>query len=150
MPLAEGESTLIATAVDRAGNSTAASRVVVRDSQAPTLTITDPAAGSVVPEAAVVVSGSVDEPNLDRVTVQGITAAVQGGSFSASVALVEGDNTLVVRATDRLGHAAEATRLVRRDSTAPGLEIAAPEEGSRIRRRECRGLGDYRRATGSP
>ncbi|MEO8196127.1 MAG: Ig-like domain-containing protein, partial [Thermoanaerobaculia bacterium] len=132
VPLAEGASTLVATAVDRAGNSATASRVVVRDSQAPTLTITDPAAGSVVPEAAVEVSGSVDEPNLDRVTVQGVAAPVQGGSFSASVALVEGDNTLVVRATDRLGHTAEATRLVRRDSTAPGLEIAAPQEGSRI------------------
>ncbi len=132
VPLGEGESTLVATAVDRAGNSAAASRVVVRDSQAPMLTITDPATGSVVPDAEVMVSGSVDEPNLDRVTVQGVTAVVAGGSFSATVALVEGDNTLVARATDRLGHAAEATRLVRRDATAPGLEITAPDEGSRI------------------
>ncbi len=132
VPLGEGESTLVATAVDRAGNSATASRVAVRDSQAPTITITDPAAGSVVPEAAVEVSGSVDDPNLDRVTVQGVTATVQGGGFSANVALAEGDNTLVVRATDRLGHAAEATLLVRRDSTAPGLEIDTPEEGSRI------------------
>ncbi len=130
--LVEGETTLVATAVDRAGNSATVSRVVVRDSQAPTLTITDPAAGSVVPEASVVVSGAAGDPNLDRVIVQGIAAAVAGGSFSATVALVEGDNTLLVRATDRLGHAAEATRLVVRDSTAPGLEIAAPEEGSRI------------------
>jgi len=132
VPLIEGETTLIAVAEDRAGNSSSASRVAVRDSQAPTITITDPAAGSVVPEAAVVVSGAVDDPNLDRVTVQGITASVEGGNFSASVALVEGDNTLLVRATDRLGHAAEATRLVRRDSTAPGLEIVSPVEGGRI------------------
>lgn len=132
VPLIEGETTLMAVAEDRTGNSSSASRVAVRDSQAPTITITDPAAGSVVPEAAVVVSGAVDDPNLDRVTVQGITASVEGGNFSASVALVEGDNTLLVRATDRLGQAAEATRLVRRDSTAPGLEIVSPVEGGRI------------------
>ena len=132
VPLAEGESTLVATAVDRAGNSATASRVAVRDSQAPTITITDPAAGTVVPEAAVEVAGSVDDPNLDRVTVRGVTAAIQGGSFAASAALAEGDNTVVVRATDRLGHAAEATLLVHRDSTAPGLGIDTPEEGSRI------------------
>ena len=39
VPLAEGVSTLVATAVDRAGNSATASRVVVRDLQAPVLTI---------------------------------------------------------------------------------------------------------------
>ena len=132
VPLPEGESTLIATAVDRAGNLATASRVVVRDSQSPTLTITDPAAGSVVPEAMVAVSGAVYEPNLDRVTVQGIAAEVQGDTFSASVALVEGENTIVVRATDRLGNATEAIRLVRRDATAPGLEINSPAEGSRL------------------
>lgn len=132
VPLPEGESTLIATAVDRAGNLATASRVVVRDSQSPTLTITDPAAGSVVPEAMMAVSGAVYEPNLDRVTVQGIAAEIQGDTFSASVALVEGENTIVVRATDRLGHATEATRLVRRDATAPSLEISSPAEGSRL------------------
>jgi RHS repeat-associated protein len=132
VPLAEGLNTLTARAVDRAGNAVEASRDVERDSTAPTVAILDPAAGTVVPDATIEVRGTAADAHLDRVEVQGVPATLVGEQWSIEVALAEGETTLVARAIDTLGRDAEASVVVRRDSTAPELEITAPAEGARI------------------
>src|SRR5690606_17126943 len=77
------------------------------------------------------VVGTVSDPNLDAVTVNGVAAAVTGGSFvAAGVPLAEGLNTLTARAVDRAGNAAEASRDVERDSTAPTIAILDPAAGT--------------------
>ena len=130
VPLAEGENTLVATATDTAGNSGDASVTVVLDSEAPMVAITDPAAGTVVPDATIIVSGTATDPHLDRVDVDGIPAVLVGESWSVEVALAEGVNDLLATAVDVVGHSTEASVSVVRDSRAPSIEIELPDDGA--------------------
>ncbi len=131
VPLVEGDNELVARALDRAGNAAEARRSVTLDTTAPEIAILDPAAGTVVAADSIEVSGSVSDAHLDRVTVGGVAAVVTSGSFRATVALVEGRQTLTATAVDRIGHSAEATVSVERRSTAPRIEIDSPAEGFR-------------------
>ena len=126
MPLSEGPNELRAEAVDRAGNSAQATRSVILDTQAPAISIEDPAAGTLVPGDAITVSGSVVEPHLDRVEVNGYRATVAATTWSVRVPLAEGVNTLAARAVDRLGRSSAATVAIIRDSSAPAIAILQP------------------------
>ena len=134
VPLSEGSNTLVATAVDTLGQSTdSAPETSVLDTLPPEVAI-DPA--SVPPLTnllAVTVSGTVSDAHLDTVTVNGVTATVTGGTFTAvDVPLtVEGDNTLVAEATDTLDHSTQsAPVVVVRDTLAPELAITEPVPGA--------------------
>ena len=130
VPLAEGATSLVARATDSAGNFAEAQRTVELDTLAPAVAITDPAAGTLTPLAAFPVSGTATDPHLARVEIEGVTAQLAGGTWSAAVPLAEGANDLVATAFDQLGHATDATVTVIRDSTAPEVHITAPAEGS--------------------
>lgn len=130
VPLAEGETLLSVEARDAAGNVTGATRTVVLDTLPPAVAITDPAPGTVVPGTTIAVSGSVADPHLDRVEVNGVRATVSNGTWTASVPLSEGSNDLVARAWDTLSWNAADTVSVLRDSQAPAIQIGLPEEGS--------------------
>ena len=112
--LTEGSNTLAATATDALGRSTTSASVpVVLDTTAPTVTITAPAAGSVVATPAITVQGEVSDPNLAEVRVDGVLATVSGTTFSASgVPLSEGENFLVASAVDALGNQADSPSVV--------------------------------------
>ncbi|MGB6365514.1 MAG: Ig-like domain-containing protein, partial [Thermoanaerobaculia bacterium] len=130
VPLAEGENELVVTAVDAAGNTSEARRSVTLDTQAPTIAITDPAAGTVLPDETVTLHGTASDPHLDRVEVDGMGADLQGENWSIELALDEGSNTFTARAIDTVGHSAETVREVSRDSTAPEITIESPAEGA--------------------
>ena len=93
---------LTAVATDAVGWSTTAPPVtVVLDTTAPSVTIEDPASGSVVATPRVTVTGSVSDANLASVTVGPVTATVEGTRFTApDVPLAEGDNFLVAVSWD--------------------------------------------------
>jgi RHS repeat-associated protein len=130
VPLAEGANVLTVEARDAAGNLTTANRSVELDTLAPSVSISDPAAGTVVPGASITVSGAVSDPHLDRVEVNGVRATISGGSWSASVPLAEGSNVIVARAFDKLGWNGADSVTVQRDSQAPAIHIDQPQEGS--------------------
>ncbi|HEV8628974.1 MAG TPA: Ig-like domain-containing protein, partial [Thermoanaerobaculia bacterium] len=130
VPLSEGTTELLVEARDRAGNSAQVARSVEVDTQAPGITISDPAPGTLVPGEAITVSGSVIEPHLDRVEVNGYRATVTASTWSVRVPLAEGVNSLVARATDHLGRGGEATVAILRDSNAPEIRIDQPDDGS--------------------
>ncbi|HMB54063.1 MAG TPA: Ig-like domain-containing protein, partial [Thermoanaerobaculia bacterium] len=135
VPLAEGSTPLVATATDAAGNSAQASRSVTLDTQPPALAVTDPAAGTVTPVATLTVTGTANDPHLDRVEVAGVTATLTAGTggawtWSAAVPLTEGSNALTATAWDVLGHQATANVSVERDSTAPAISIVTPGDGA--------------------
>ncbi|HSL82641.1 MAG TPA: hypothetical protein VLF66_07675, partial [Thermoanaerobaculia bacterium] len=114
VPLAEGVNTLVATATDALGRSTASAPVAVElDTTAPTVTITSPVTGAVVATPTVTVTGEASDPNLAEVTVNGVHATVSGATFTADgVPLEEGDNFLVAEAVDSLGNRAESPPVV--------------------------------------
>lgn len=129
--LVEGDNTLIATAKDPANLTTDSQPVHVSlDTRAPVLTV-DPVTSPTSLEK-VTVKGTVVEPHLDTLTVNGVEATVTDGAFTApDVPLFEGTNSLVVHASDTVGHAADPEPLhVERDTQPPVVAITTPQPGA--------------------
>ena len=133
--LSEGVTTIVASASDSVGNSASApTRIVILDTLAPELTVDATGLPSLTAAATLALSGTAVDPHLASVTVNGVAATLAGDAWSiAAIPLAEGDNTLVVRAEDSLGHLAEAPAItVVRDSLAPVLVITEPADGAAL------------------
>ena len=76
----------------------------------------------------VTVTGTVDDASA-TVKVNGTTATVSGGNFSASVTLNEGSNTITATATDAAGNTASVSVRVSLDTVPPVIKISAPTDG---------------------
>ena len=62
--------------------------------------------------------------------VDGLPVPIAGdGSFVAAVSLAQGNNTIVIRATDAAGNSTTVSRNVRANTIAPALSISAPADG---------------------
>ncbi|MGH2360780.1 MAG: hypothetical protein ACRDGM_09615, partial [bacterium] len=107
----EGSAQVISgTAVDRAGNTAAASVTVRLDRIPPAITINAPANAAVLPSPDVVLSGTVTD-NLSGVVelkCNGGQVSFSGSTFSCPLTLVPGPNTLTVEATDAAGNSSLA------------------------------------------
>ena len=91
--------------IDRAGNSATASATVNLDKTAPQVTISSPSDGSEADTGTVVVSGTAnDNLALAGVVVNGVTAPLNGNSFTVTVPLTEGSNTITATAVDEAGN----------------------------------------------
>ncbi|HEX8619941.1 MAG TPA: Ig-like domain-containing protein, partial [Thermoanaerobaculia bacterium] len=120
----EREHTLVATAVDAAGNSGSASVTFIIDRTPPLLTFTSPAAESKLGSRQVVVAGTFVDAV--RIVINGVEAVLEGNTFTATVELLEGANTLVATAFDRAGNESAGSLRVHLDTRAPELSILAP------------------------
>ena len=126
VPLTLGSNTLTATATDAAGN-VATDAVTVLHGIAPTVAITSPAPGSIVGTATVTVTGThTDAASVD---VSGVAATITGGTWTATVPLAPGANTLTATATNAFGQAQAQVSLTL-DADAPVLQITAPADGA--------------------
>jgi glucodextranase-like protein len=76
----------------------------------------------------IIVSGTVGDPQAN-VTINGVPASVSGGSFQASVPLVEGTNTLTAVASNSGGTTSTASLQVTLDTTPPRVTIESPVDG---------------------
>jgi hypothetical protein len=135
--LSEGNNTLIIEATDLAGNSAMVTRSLRLDRFSPTLTVLAPRDGLNTKVTNIDVEGDVEEgaeitvsvyrPNTDLIneTIE----PKPDGTFSHSVDLEEGENTIVVSATDGAGNKAQVTRKVYLDTTAPPCDIIFPPNG---------------------
>jgi hypothetical protein len=109
------------------------------DTQAPVLTVTTPSTNATVANGVTTqaVAGVVtDNVGVTSLTVNGIAVAVAGdGSYSTSVPLVVGANTILVVAKDAAGNQQSVTRTITRQdvvvtNTPPTVTIQQPVEGS--------------------
>jgi RHS repeat-associated protein len=91
-----------ATATDANGNHASVTTTLNIDKTAPSLAITSPANNSTVITSTLAVSGTVSDAlsGIASVTCNGAAATVQNGSFSCSVTLAPGPNTITVAASD--------------------------------------------------
>jgi polyhydroxyalkanoate synthesis regulator phasin len=103
--LVEGDNVFALEAMDSVGNMATAEVTIVLDTTAPVISIESPDDGATVTEAAVTVSGTIDDPTA-MVWVNGVSAGDGAGGFSAVVSLTEGDNVVTVVAEDDLGNTA--------------------------------------------
>jgi hypothetical protein len=91
------------------------------DVEAPALSLSEPAASAMASVPAVTVAGTT-EPG-STVVVNGVQAEVSDtGAFSLSVALMPGDNTIDIVATDGAGNSATSSVTVNYHDPVPGLQ----------------------------
>ncbi|MEM1177096.1 MAG: Ig-like domain-containing protein, partial [Acidobacteriota bacterium] len=133
--LHEGVNAFTVFATSAGGQTGQLILTVIRDSTAPALTLSAPADGAVTADAVVTVRGSVVDPYLEALAVNGAAATVtgdpaSGATFEASVTLAEGNNRLRVEATDRASNRSGAEVEIALDTRAPALSILDPAPGT--------------------
>ncbi|WP_258767759.1 S-layer family protein [Bradyrhizobium arachidis] len=115
--LADGSHTIVASQTDTFGNTGSASLSFTLDTAAPTVAITS--TGGPVNQASQTITGTVDVADagatvtiLDGTTAIG-TAIVQGnGTWSTTVALNQGSNSLTAKVTDLAGNTATSSAVL--------------------------------------
>jgi bacillopeptidase F len=135
--LRDGENSLTAKASTVQGITDASAPVgVVYDQNAPELAITSPTDSGKINKESVTVKGTVVDANLKSVIVNGTSAKVENGSYSARILLDEGSNTITVTAEDKAGNRSEQTLQVHVDYTAPVISNVKPAEDKTLKKGE--------------
>ena len=120
--LADGSHTIKIDASDNDGNAASQKSVAFKiDTVPPTLNVTAPVAGLITNKAACTVTGVTNDITSSPVSVtvklnNGAAEAVAvgaDGSFSKSLTLAAGTNTITIVATDSAGKSTTVTRLLR-------------------------------------
>lgn len=126
--LSDGSHTIYINAKDHDGNAAAQKSVMFTvDTVAPTLNVTSPAEGLKTNQSSLTVSGTTNDATSSPVTVtiklnSGAAEEVtvqSNGSFSKQLTLANGENTIVITATDSAGKSTSVTRHVTLDTGAP-------------------------------
>ena len=131
--LSDGSHTVTITASDNDGNAaTAKSTTYKVDTVPPTLNITAPANELVTNSSSLVVRGTTNDATSSPVTVkmtlnstdQGSVNVGTDGTFTKTLTLKEGSNTVVITATDAAGKSSSVTRVVTLDTSKPVVKSA--------------------------
>lgn len=97
----EGTNYLTVVATDAGGKTQSGTRAVTRDSQGPALTVTSPADSSTGDVDTIVVTGTVSDLTAVNLMIGVQQATIEtDGSFATPVPLTEGENSIVLTATD--------------------------------------------------
>ena len=131
--LADGAHTVTIDCKDNDGNAaTQKSTSYTIDTVPPTLNVTSPAEGLVTATSSVTVAGTTNDATSSPVTItislngedQGAVTVGANGSFSKTIALAEGSNTIIVKAKDAAGKESAVTRNVTLDTSVPKIKSA--------------------------
>lgn len=121
--LKDGTHTLTINAKDNDGNSAVTKTITFTvDTIPPSLTVTAPTDNLKTNQSTLTVSGTTTDATSKPVTitVNGSAATVNSdGSWSTTVTLKSGANTITVIATDKAGKTSTVTRTVTLDTSAP-------------------------------
>jgi hypothetical protein len=128
LQITQGSLQISVTATDAAGNSASTSTTSVL--QGPKLSITTPTTLQLFNSKTITVSGAVDDPNA-TISVNGVSAANNGGSFTATgVILREGSNVVTATATNAGGAVGSTGVNLVVDTTPPIVTIDSPSNGA--------------------
>ena len=138
VPLDEGSNSITMAATDVAGNIAYANMVLHLDTVAPKLSLNELQRNASTGEYEPLytnhrdyrLTGSTEAGSVVSVGDEAETTNTQG-QFSLSVDLVDGSNSMVVRAVDRAGNTAQLPITIVLDTTPPELVVIAPEDRSR-------------------
>ena len=121
---AEGANAIAAVATDAAGNEGAAATEVVRDTQAPVITVTHPVDGLVTRDSAVAITGRVQDAGAVTLRLDGAEVELgDGNAFATRAALALGGTTLVLEARDAAGNTASVAVAVVREAAPTGPQL---------------------------
>lgn len=130
--LSDGSHTVKVSVADNDGNrSDTESITFTVDTVAPSLSVTSPTNGLITNTSSLTVAGTTNDATSSPVTItitlngtsQG-TVSVSSGSYSKTVTLSEGTNTIVVTATDSAGKTTSITRTVTLNTAVPVIRSA--------------------------
>lgn len=132
--LSDGSHTVTVDVSDHDGNAATAKTTTFKvDTVPPTLNITAPEEGLITATASITVRGTTNDTTSSPVNVviklngtdQGSVTVGADGSFSKAITLAEGDNIIVITATDSAGKSSSVTRNVTLDTSVPKIVSAA-------------------------
>ena len=122
--LNEGENTIQVQAKDKSNNVTTVTVTVIRQLDAPTISITSPTDGTWVGQGQVTVTGNVTDAT--SVTVNGQSASINGNTFSATINVIAGQNTITAVASNG-GQTAQASIQLFYDNTPPTVFVVSDD-----------------------
>lgn len=131
--LGDGSHTVTVYVSDHDGNAaTQKSTAYTVDTVPPTLNITSPADGLITSSSALNIVGTTNDATSSPVSItiklngtdQGSVTVGSDGTFSKSVTLTEGSNTIEVTATDAAGKTSSVSRTVTLDTSVPKVVSA--------------------------
>lgn len=132
--LSDGSHTVTVSVSDHDGNAaTQKSTAYTVDTVPPTLNITAPADGLITSSSALNIVGTTNDATSSPVSItiklngtdQGSVTVGSDGTFSKSVTLTEGSNTIEVTATDAAGKTSVVSRTVTLDTSVPKVVSAS-------------------------
>lgn len=104
-----------------------------QDADAPVISITSPINFAVLPsKEAITVTGTVEDSSETVVTVNGVQATVDGTTWSVTIPLHEGGNTITAVATDGVGNVGQASITVAVDTKPPIITIETPPDNEQL------------------
>ena len=132
VPLADGDQTITVDIKDNDDNSAETASCTFKiDTVAPSLTVTAPAEGLETNQSELVVAGTTDDVTSKPVVIAvklngkdcGAVEVGADGAFSKTITLdQQGENTIVISATDKAGKVTSITRTVTYNTTAPVIK----------------------------
>ena len=129
-----GVNQITVIAIDNSGLQKSDTRMVTYDPAAPIITVSSPADNSSTTQSFTTVTGSINESSTVAVSVNGgspQSATITGNTYSATVNLVSGINTISITATDLAGNSASVNRTITYSvaaNTNLGLAVTYPSQ----------------------
>lgn len=125
--LEDGVHELEVIVFDNDNNNNSAKIYFTSDTVAPTLNVTNPNHDTHVNYSTITVTGATNDYTSGNPTItitkngidQGSVQVLVDGSFSKNISLVEGENVLIITATDKAGKTTTIKRTVTVDSSSP-------------------------------
>lgn len=128
--MTDGKHTITLNASDNDGNAAATvTSTFTVDTVPPSLTISSPVQNLITNKAALTIAGITNDDSSSPITLtivlngtdQGTVEVGSDGSFTKAVTLVEGTNSIVVKAKDGAGQTSSITLSVKLDTTVPKI-----------------------------
>jgi hypothetical protein len=129
LTISEGLNTIMAAAVDAAGNTNSTSVTVLLDTTPPRLEVLSPDDGLRTRSPTVEVSGSMEPGSDVYVNGRQVALGAEPGVFRTAISLTKEVTTVTVDAVDKAGNHNLTTRKVLLDTTPPFLRLSSPAEG---------------------
>ncbi|MFO0985359.1 MAG: hypothetical protein U1E76_27110, partial [Planctomycetota bacterium] len=130
--LEEGANVITVSATDEAGHVGGSSITVVRDTVAPSLSVTTPADGALLSSSPAAVTVSVIDASASTLMIGSHAFAIPagGGVVADAVTLAEGANLIPITASDAAGNSSSAMLQLLLDLSAPVVTIDTPPSGA--------------------
>ncbi|UCC93846.1 MAG: hypothetical protein JSW25_04040, partial [Thermoplasmata archaeon] len=127
--LTEGMNVVIVEAVDKANNMKREIRTVHLDSISPVLQVESPRADALVSHRFLPVRGTIDDPSVTNVIINGLLVPVIDQVFEKEFRLDEGENPIVIEVWDGARNYVARSYMIVLDTTPPDLRLEEPVGG---------------------